>query len=121
MKDFKFITEEEFAACHTNNHSLSAKVEAVNHFLNKKAQKGFTRVSEGTVLPYICNTVRGFDPNSDTHYVWIFLREFEEEKPKCDHRQTKPIAGHVQNIIEIIIDFKRDGWIECPKCGEKLK
>lgn len=116
MKPFEFITAGEVMEC--GAYSPKEFALHLNRLLNEKARKGTTFVNgaKGGICAAIVTDLDGMD----THEAAVFLRPIEEEKAGCDHRLTRPTSGMPKNIITVLIDFKEDGWISCPKCGEKL-
>ena len=73
-----------------------------NRTLNAIGKRGYTvKVHSGN----ICHTIFEKIGDKDTHEALVFLRPIEEE---CDHKATWE-------------EFSRLRFVECPKCGDKIK
>ena len=118
MKDFEFITGEEWENLRETFLGLQGKIVsryAVLNLLNEKAQPGYTSKSTFLNEDIVCSVVtekrrRG----SDTHEAFVFLRPIEEEV-ECDHKYT--LSGYDCGQVTIDVKVKCNF---CPLCGKKL-
>jgi len=133
MKEYEFITEEDFKKAYPSNlMSLSDEskslVENLNKLLNDKCQKGYTRVpsKEHTTEVFVCNMVGG-KTQFDNHHAYVFLREIQPEKVECSHEWHifAPIYAKTIEMLQAqhVAPIKVKLEAECPrcKCGEPLK
>tara|TARA_R100001244_G_C5166301_1_gene131438 strand:- start:683 stop:1024 length:342 start_codon:yes stop_codon:yes gene_type:complete len=111
MKAFEFITEADWGNIRTFPDTYNR--EFANKLLNEKAQKGFTYVSNTGNFIYV-----GKKLQSDTHEAFVFLREIEEEKPKCDHTVSYVGASVYEGGTMISGVVSRSKF--CPECGEAI-
>lgn len=127
MKDFEFITEEEWEK-YVRQPVDTSTVDCrffFNKLLNKKAEKGFTSYPcTEYEKDFICRHL-GWEPSkglSDTHEAFVFLRPIEEEKPKCEceTKRTKMTRNPQEDGSVILAHCEVDNKF-CPECGEKLK
>lgn len=108
MKDFEFITEEEWNVF-IKLKPLSMQLGLIQKLLNEKVQKGYTSFTISLDKGYVSGTIKKPPYCGDTHEAFVFLRKIEEEVEECVHDYTVYRKGGLINIYY------------CPKCGKKLK
>ena len=120
MKDFEFITMEEYCAnmvCHPLSFTSkdASNLERLNRRLNEKAQKGWVRITNGDYPDELDRYERDEIHNGE---MVFFLREIEEEKVKCDHME---IHGFTISGDGVETQKSKATSNFCKDCGEKLK
>ena len=113
MKDFEFITEEEWhrhgaPILHQDAEYYRA---SLNKLLNEKAQKGVTEL-HARPPTIVCPKITGPKYGGETHEAFVFLRPIEDEKECVWCRLVEfgmsIFTGDPKDI---------DGW-KCPECGK---
>ena len=124
MKDFEFITTDEYARISGRNlqgfkkNGLDWWVRQLNDLLRVKAERGYTSMA----IPYDEDEITTISEEtydkplpSSTHEAFVFLRKIEEEKKECLCKAVRDFMKDHQHIIEM--DCVRN---HCPHCGRKL-
>ncbi len=119
MKDFIFITEDEFREAYgrVDSHSTNEGIlEHVNRFLNEKAQKAWCTVASDSLNKGYMDEFnrQGLQPDN-THEAFVFLREIKEELDvtDCDHKITLDMPEGDDDIVMAFTVF-------CPRCRKEL-